>query len=321
MKRARPHLATMVVKANEYLQHRRSLGFELGSTGYVLLDFAAFADETQPGRSLTTDLIVRWATRSERHSSRYRAARLSIVRGFARFLVARGEDGEVPGVRVLPGDFRRGQPHIYSDEQLRDLLRAARSLVPVYALRPHVYEALFGVLASTGLRISEALALRKRDVDLDRGVLHIEKTKFRKSRLVPIHETVARHLRQFAALRERGPDASVSEFFLVGRGGRPLPYSTVRTTFRRLVAQLGWKSNGTLPRPRLHDLRHTFACRRVLQWYRDGVDVDHALASLSTYMGHGKLTDTYWYLSASGGLLGIASERFERFASEKGSAQ
>lgn len=311
----------MVEKANEYLEHRRSLGFELGSSGYVLLDFAAFADEAQPGRPLTTDLMLHWATRSERHSSRYRAARLSILRGFARFLVSRGDKGEVPDGRVLPGEFRRGQPHIYSDEQLVELLRAARSLAPVYALRPHVYEALFGLLASTGLRISEALVLEERDVDLDDGVLHIEKTKFRKSRLVPIHETVVCQLRQFASLRERDPDACVSKHFLVGRGGRPLPYSTVRTTFRRLVADLGWKSNGTLPRPRIHDLRHTFACRRVLQWYRDGVNVDHALASLSTYMGHGKLTDTYWYLSASGGLLGIASERFKRFALGRGSLQ
>lgn len=321
MKRVRRQPATMVAKANEYLEHRRSLGFELGSSGGVLLDFAAFADETQAGLPLTTDIIVHWATRSERHSSRYRAARLSIVRGFARFLVARGDDGDVPDARILPGDFRRGQPHIYSDEQLRELLRAARSLVPVYALRPHVYEALFGLLASTGLRISEALALRKRDVDLDGSVLRVEKTKFRKSRLVPIHETVARHLRQFAELRAGHRDAGVSECLLVGRGGRPLPYSTVRTTFRRLVAQLGWKSNGTLPRPRIHDLRHTFACRRILQWYHDGIDVDHALASLSTYMGHGKLTDTYWYLSASGALLGIAGERFERFAFGKGPLQ
>lgn len=321
MRRAKPRPATLVAKANEYLEHRRSLGFELGSSGSVLRDFAGFADEAQPGRPLTTDLIMKWVTRSERHSCRYRAARLSIVRGFARFLVARGDDGEVPDMRVLPSAFRRGQPHIYNDEQLRDLLRAARSLLPVYALRPHVYEVLFGLLASTGLRISEALALRRRDVDLDDGLLRIEKTKFRKSRLVPIHETVVFHLRRFAALRGRDPDGRVSECFLVGRGGRSLPYSTVRTTFRGLVEQLGWESNGTLPRPRLHDLRHTFACRRVLQWYRDGADVDHALASLCTYMGHGKLTDTYWYLSASGGLLGIASERFERFASRRGPLQ
>jgi integrase len=308
---------TMVGRAKEYLAYRRSLGFELGSSGYVLLDFAAFADRVQPGRRLTSDLVVRWATRSERYSSRYRAARLSIVRGFARFLVARDGDGEVPDMRILPGGFRRGQPHVYTDEQLRELLGAAASLAPIYPLRPHTYEALFGLLASTGLRVSEALALRKLDAELEQGLLRVRDTKFRKSRLVPIHGTVARHLQRFAARRDQEPEARASEWFLVGRHGHPLPYSTVRATFRTLVAQLGWRSNGTLPRPRIHDLRHAFACRRILLWYRDGVDVEHALASLTTYMGHAKLTDTYWYLSASGALLGIASARFERFAARE----
>ena len=311
----------MVGRAKEYLAYRRSLGFELGSSGYVLLDFAAFADQVQPGRSLTNDLALRWATKSEQHSSCYRAARLSIVRGFARFLVARDGEGEVPDLRVLPSPFRRHQPHIYTEEQVHELLHAAACLLPVYALRPHVYEALFGLLASTGLRISEALVLQRQDADLERGVLRIRDTKFRKSRLVPTHDTVTRHLQSFAACRDQEPAARVSEWFFVGRHGRPLPYSTVRTTFRKLVNQLGWQSNGTLPRPRIHDLRHTFACRRILEWYRDGVDVDHALASLSTYMGHGKLTDTYWYLTASGALLGVAGERFERFALPKGPLQ
>lgn len=305
---------TMVGRAKEYLAYRRSLGFELRSSEYVLLDFAAFADQVQPGQSLTNDLALRWATRSERHSSRYRATRLSIIRGFARFLVARDGEGEVPDLRALPGRFRRHQPHIYTDEQVHELLHAASCLRPVYALRPHVYGALFGLLASTGLRISEALALRRQDADLGRHVLRIKNTKFRKSRLVPIHSTVADHLRSFATCRDREPDARVSDWFFVGRG-KPLPYSTVRTTFRKLADQLEWQSNGTLPRPRIHDLRHTFAVRRILEWYRDGVDVEHALASLSTYMGHGKLTDTYWYLTASGALLGVAGKRFERFVS------
>lgn len=314
MKSVKRQPMTMVGRAEKYLAYRRSLGFALRSAGSVLLDFATFADQVQPGRCLTTDLVVRWATGSEQHSIRYRAERLSIVRGFARFLVAHDGEGEVPDMRVLPGGVRRNQPHIYTDEQLRELLRAVGSLPPAHSLRPRVYETLFGLLASTGLRISEALALRQQDVDLERFVLRIRETKFRKSRLVPIHDTVAAHLQSFAARRDREPDARTSEWFLVGRHGRPLPYSTVRTTFRKIVVQLGWQSNGTLPRPRIHDLRHTFACRRILQWYREDVDVDHALASLSTYMGHGKLTDTYWYLSASGALLGIANDRFERFA-------
>jgi integrase len=309
---------TMVERAREYLTYRRSLGFKLESAECVLLDFAVFADTVQPGQCLTRDVVLRWATRDQRHSSKYRVARLSIVRGFARFLVALEGVGEVPDMRVLPGGFRRRQPHIYTDRQLCELVDAATRLHPTYPLRPHVYKTLFGLLASTGLRISEALALRRGDVNLEQGVLRIRETKFRKSRLVPIDGTVARELRRFADCRDQEPDCSVSDMFLVGRRGQPLPYSTVRTAFRRLATKLGWKSNGTLPLPRIHDLRHSFACRRILLWYREGIDIDRALASLSTYMGHGKLTDTYWYLTSSGAVFDIARDRFERFASRGG---
>ena len=306
----------MVEHAEEYLAHRRSLGFEFDRAGYVLLDFAAFADQMQPGHHLTSDLALQWATRSAHHSSRYRAARLSIVRGFARFIAAQDGEGEVPDTRVLAREFRRSQPHIYTDEQVGELLQAAASLHPTYSLRPHVYEALFGLLASTGLRVSEALALHRRDADFAGSVLLIRQTKFRKSRLVPIHDTVVQHLHHFCKHRDRETGAHMSEWLLVGRRGGPLPYSTVRNTFGKIRERLGWRSNGTLPHPRIHDLRHTFACKRILQWYRDGIDVDHAIASLSTYLGHGKVTDTYWYLSASGALLDIANDRFERFALE-----
>lgn len=306
---------TMVARAREYLAHRRGLGFEFGSASYVLLDFARFADRIGHRRPLTTELILRWATRSDQHTRKYKAERLSIVRGFARFLAAQDGESQVPDMRLLGIRCPRQQPHVYTEEQLCQLLKAAADLRPVYPLRPHVYETLFGLLASTGLRVSEALALRRSDVDLESRVLQVRFTKFRKSRLVPIHETVAEALRRFAKRRDQDQDAGATEWFFVGRHGNPLPYSTVRNTFRAIRHRLGWRSNGTLPLPRIHDLRHSFACRRLVQWYRSGIDVDHAIASLSTYLGHRKVTDTYWYLSASGGLLGLASERFERFAS------
>lgn len=315
MKAARQARITMAARAQEYLVYRRRLGFQLDSAGYVLADFARFADRMRRQPPLTSELILRWATRSDRHTKRYQAERLSIVRGFARFLAAQDGESQIPDVRLLAGRFRREQPHIYTPEQLHQLLKAAASLRPVYALRPHVYETLFGLLASTGLRVSEALALHRSDVDLGAGVIQVRQTKFRKSRLVPTHATVDRALGRFAARRDQEPDVRASEWFFVGRHGRPLPYSTVRSTFGGIRRRLGWGCNGTLPHPRIHDLRHSFACRRLLQWYRDGVDVDHAITSLSTYLGHGKVTDTYWYLSASGGLLSFANKRFERFAS------
>jgi integrase len=170
-------------------------------------------------------------------------------------------------------------------------------------------------LACTGLRVSEALKLTFAHVDLDRGILRIEKTKFKKSRLVPLHPTTTHALRRYAkarhgrwALRDEGA-------FFVGLDGRRLSYRAVCVAFRRLRNVLGWKKgNGELPRPRIHDLRHSFACRRLLCWYRQGKNVHNLVAALSTYLGHGKVTDTYWYLTGTPELLAIAGGRFERFA-------
>lgn len=308
---------TMVARAEKYLAHRRALGFELESTGTVLLDFARFVDSIGHDGPLTTELMLRWATRSMDHSIRYRAARLSIVRGFAQHLATEDERGEVPDMRLLASGFRRKQPHIYTDRQLSQLVAAAAHLSPTYPLRPHTYAAFFGLLASTGLRVSEAIGLQSDDVDLRAGVLIIKETKFRKSRLVPMHASVVQALVRYAARRNRDPDARSARSFFVGAHGKALPYSTVRCTFRRICRRLGWRSNGMLPRPRIHDLRHSFACRRLLRWYRRGVDVDGAIASLSTYLGHGKVTDTYWYLSGTAELLSLVGRRFERFASAR----
>jgi integrase len=313
----RRRTSTIVARARKYLAHRRALGFELESTGNILLDFARFADSIGQEAPLTTELMLRWATSSKDHSIRYRAARLSAVRGFARHLAAEDGRGEVPDMRLLTSGFRREQPHIYTDRQLHQLLAAAAHLSPAYPLRPHTYATFFGLLASTGVRVSEAIALQRDDVDLRTGVLVIKETKFRKSRLVPMHATVVHALHQYAARCDRDPDARSSRSFFVGARGKALSYTTVRHTFRGICRRLGWQSNGTRPRPRIHDLRHSFACRRLLRWYREGVDVDGAIASLSTYLGHGKVTDTYWYLSATTELLALVGERFERFASSR----
>lgn len=304
---------TTVGRAREYLAYRRSLGFALEAAEYVLLDFARFADRCGHLGPLTTSLMLRWASGVEGHSDRYRSERLSIVRGFARHLAAQDGRSQVPDMRLLASTNRRVQPHIYSDRQLRDLVTAAAKLKQDYSLRPHTYATLFALLASTGLRVSEALGLRQSDVDLRAGVLLVRQTKFRKTRLVPMHPTVTRAMRQFADYCDDDANLGPSAWFF-GRRSRPLPYSTVRGTFRRLCDQLGWRSNGALPRPRIQDLRHSFACRRLLKWYREGVDIEQAIASLSTYLGHAKVTDTYWYLSGTGELLSIAGERFQKFA-------
>lgn len=304
---------TLVDRVQEYLAHRRALGFSLKIAGTQLLQFARFADRRRHRGPLTTSLILEWACLPKNATPRYRAERLSIVRGFAGYLAGQDGQSQVPGRHLLGRNHDRRQPHIYTDRQLRQLVLAAGQLAPVYPLRPHAYSALFGLLASTGLRVSEALSLRLEHVDLSQGILFVEQTKFRKSRLVPLHLTVVVALRHYSALRAKQPVAMRSAAFFIGANGLRLPYTTVRHTFRRISNQLSWRSNGSLPLPRIHDLRHTFACRRLLLWHQQGVDVDRCIVALSTYLGHGKVSDTYWYLTGTPQLLTTVGTRFEQF--------
>jgi integrase len=166
-----------------------------------------------------------------------------------------------------------------------------------------------GLLASTGLRISETLRLRTDEVDWVYQLLVIKETKFCKSRLVPFHPSVAAKLRAYLTARSQHILLPKADTLFLSDRGTALKYSKVRNTFRHLCKQLGWNSAGSRPRPRLYDLRHTFACRRLLTWYQEGVEIDHAITSLSTYLGHVHVNDTYWYLEAVPDLLQLATAR------------
>jgi integrase/recombinase XerD len=242
------------------------------------------------------------------------------VRPFARYVAASEPRTEIPPLGLLGPSHRRLPPHIYSREEIAALLRAAAALSPIGGLRPRTYTTLFGLLVSTGLRISEALRLAQADVDLAAGVLTVRETKFRKTRLVPLHPSASRALGRYAAQRDRVHRQPPQPTFFLSEAGRPLAYSTVRTTFLRLRQALGWCRPGHRS-PRIHDARHTFACHCLQRWYQDGADVDQHLLALSTYLGHAKVSDTYWYLTATPGLLGTPAARFERFAQRGEGAQ
>ena len=311
---------TMVQQAKEYLQQRRSMGFALESQGYLLLKFAESLDRSGHRGPLTTDAALRWVNLPKAASRNYRARRLSVVRCFARYLAVRDGRSEVPGRNLIAKLSFHQRPHLYSQQELEQLLEAAGRLLPTYPLRRLTYQTLFGLLACTGLRVSEALRLTCALVDLDRGVLRIEKTTFKKSRLAPLHPTATHALRRYAKARYGQHAFRDEDPFFVGRDGNCLLYRGVSRVFQRLRDTLGWnKGNGEWPRPRIHDLRHSFACRRLLYWYRRGKDVHNLVAALSTYLGHGKVSDTYWYLTGTPELLAIAGSRFERFVrAEKG---
>jgi integrase len=307
----------MQERVNAYLTTRRRLGYALHIEGQQLQRFAQFADARGHAGAITTDLALAWACASARSGPIGRARRLDVVRPLAKFCAPFEAETQIPPTGALGPAHRRLTPHIYTDAEVDQLLAAAGELIPTRGLRPASMQCLLGLLAATGLRVSEALHLQRDDVDLERGVLCVRQTKLRKSRYVPLHPSAGAALSEYAALRDRHlPLCRETAFFLLD-DGRPLRYGHALHAFQRIRGQLGC---GRQPgrRPRLYDLRHTFACRRLLAWYQDGVDVTWAVPLLSTYLGHVKVTDTYWYLTGIPALMAVAGERFERLAQPDG---
>ncbi len=305
----------MVQLVEEYLDYRRRLGFQLRSEGQMLLEFARFADGVGHTGPLATELAVRWARLPAGAAPLYQARRLEVVRCFARHRAIFDPATEVPPERLLGPAHRRTDPSIYSEAELAALLAAASRLASPTGLRPHTYATLIGLPICTGLRISEALKMSRGDVDWGQGWIMIRASKFHKSRLVPLHPTAVPVWREYARHRDLLHPIARSESFFISDRGSALPYSTVRQTFRKLCSQLPDPRRPDGRAPRLHDIRHTFACSRLLRSYAEGVDLDHAVASLSTYLGHAKVSDTYWYLTGIPELLDLAAGRFERFTS------
>lgn len=303
---------TILLKALEdYLSLRRRLGYKLRDPGTYLHDFVSFL-ERQGAAHITTDLALRWAMQPANAQPAHWAARLRAIRLFAQHHSASDPCTEIPPPRLLPYRCRRKRPYVYSVTEIRRLLTATKDLYSTTGLRPWTYSTLLGLLAVTGLRVSEALGLNRDDVDLRQGILTIRSTKFNKTRLVPVHATTRDVLRQYGRRRDRiHPKPKTPGFFVSERGTR-LEHSCVSRTFYKLSRWVGLRGPSDHHGPRLHDFRHGFAVRTVLRWYREGVDVDSQMTVLSTYLGHGHVTDTYWYLSSVPELLHLAAARLER---------
>lgn len=301
-------------RVEAYLNTRRGLGYKLRIEGEELERFALFAETRGHHSALTAELALTWANASQKGTSISRARRLEVVRCLAKYCVLFEPETEIPAPGLLGPAHRRVKPHIYSETEIADLLAAAAHLPPKGGLRPQTMQCFLGLLASTGLRVREALHLTRKNIDFIAGVLTVWKTKFRKSRHVPLHSTTLEALNEYALLRDRCVPYPQTPYFFINDGGQPFQYRHARYAFDQLRRQLGWETPG-VRKPRLYDLRHTFACRRLQLWYEEGVDVDWALPFLSTYLGHGKVTDTYWYLTGTPSLMAIVSARFERAAS------
>lgn len=296
----------------DYLAMRRALGFKLADTGRALADFISFL-ECKKVPHITTRSALEWAQRPAHVQPAMWAQRLTWVRGFARYRKATDPKTEIPPSHLLPFQPKRARPYLYTDQEVRRLLKASLGLSPTDALRRWTYQGLLGLLAVSGLRIGEALSLRLSDVDLHNAVLTVQGTKFGKSRLVPLHSSTRKVLSAYKSRRNRYlENRAASDFFFVSQRGNRLDGGQVRRTFYELSRQTGLRGESDSHGPRLHDFRHRFAVRVLVKWYRAGKDVERCLPILSTYLGHVHVADTYWYLTACPELMGLVVKRLEK---------
>jgi integrase len=307
---------TITAQVEDYLVSRRAMGFDLLGEGYQLRAFARFAGGQDDAETLTLELLLRWVQGSVAPGPVTAARRTEVLRPFLKYCRQFDPCCPVIPLGLCGPGHRRLSPHIYTEAEVTALLGAAGELKPD-GLRPLTYVTLFGLLAATGMRLSEALHLERKDMNLDQASLTVRETKFKKSRLVPIHVTTANALALYrkatlASLRRSG----IETVFLTS-DGQPIPKRTIHNVFDRLRRRLGWVARGGHAQPRIHDLRHTFICQALLRGQQDN-RIDHVADAISTYVGHAKVSDTYWYISATPELMSEASQRFSRFSSGGG---
>lgn len=296
----------------DYLSLRRSLGFKLEREGSLLPDFVAFLDQSG-SPVITSALAFAWAKQPAAATAYWWATRLSMVRAFARYVRTIDAKTEVPPDDVLPRSRPRQQPYIYSAADVMGLMAVTRQIRDPF--RAHTYRTLIGVLASTGMRVGEVIGLDRTDLDREEAVITVRDSKFGKSREVPLHSTTLEAIEDYARHRRRRFSRPLSPAFLLSLAGTRLHYKNVHLAFLRLVQWAGL-SEGKPRRPRIHDLRHSFAVRTLTDAYRAGLDVERQLPLLSTYLGHVNPSSTYWYLSAVPELMDVSARRLENSLGE-----
>jgi len=303
---------------DDYLSLRRVLGFELRRTAQALPQFVRFVDHEEAS-FITTELALRWAQEDPEASSVTHADRLAMVRRFAAWRSVEDPRTEIPPVGLLPRRYQRPTPYIYSNKEVESIVSSAASLPSATGLRSVTFSTVFGLLAVSGMRIGEAVALDRDDVNLRVGVITIRTGKFGKSRFVPIHATTNDVLGHYSKKRDATlPTVRTRAFFVTERGCRVSAWSA-GDNFIKVSHMIGLRSptvDGRRGRgPRLHDLRHRFAVSTLIQWYRSSADVDREIPKLATYLGHKGRNQVYWYLEAVPELLQLATERARQGAS------
>jgi integrase len=301
-------MTTLRQSMAEYLAVRRALGYKLEQTERFLGQLLDYLDAIGVDR-ITVEHALAWATLPGR-GQHWHAMRLGAVRGFARYLHEVDPRVEVPAADLLPDKSSRAVPYLYTDAQIGALIEAASTLR--IAHKTATFQTLFGLLAATGVRIGEALALDRSDFDAVAGTLTVRNAKFGKSRELPLHATTTSGLTRYVRRRDRPRPVGATEALLLSSVGTRLWISDVQTCFRALRSRAGILPRSAACRPRLHDIRHSFAVRTLLDAYRTDGDAGPTVAALSTYLGHVNPDKTYWYLHAAPELMELAGERLER---------
>jgi integrase len=294
---------------DDYLRLRRGLGFKLERAGQILPQLVSHLEAAGAG-TVTRELAISWAKLPASARPQHWAARLAIARGFAVYLQTIDPATEVPPAGVFAVRYQRPTPYLWSDADIRRLLSAARALTP--PLKAASYETLFGLLAVSGMRVGEAVALGRDDIDLDAGLITISEqiAKLEKARLVPLHPSTVVALDRYATQRDRLCPTPRSTRYFISSIGSGLTRSEVAKTLRKLTTTLGLRT-GTV-HPVAHQLRHAFAVRTLIDWQRSGVPIDERIVLLSTYLGHVSPAESYWYLTATPELMGLAADRLDQ---------
>ena len=304
-------------RLDAYLAIRQAMGYAMRAERTLLRNFVDAVDRQEPGWPIRAQMAVDWACQSSgQRGPGGQASRLSMARQFLLHLQVNYPETEVPARCLLPG-YRRQTPYLFTDVDVDALIVEARRAGPLGGLRPHTLVTLIQTLAGTGIRVGEATRLTISDVQIDLvpARLLIRQTKFRKSRLVPIHPTMAELLRDYQRQRSTFGYEGLSDAFLVSEQGSHLQLGTLARWFSRLLRRTGIHPGPGQRRPCLRNFRHTFAVRRLQAWYQEGANVQRMLPHLSVYLGHVRPQESYWYLTATPELLGKAAERFQGYAS------
>jgi len=307
-------MKTLSQRLDEYLVLRRAMGFDLSFDERVLRKFTTYGDENGFDR-ISTPLFLDWKANYGSADNNTWARRLGMVRRFAFWLAEHDDRTEIPSSQLVMGRYRRRVPYIYAPKQIADIVAETGRLQSPYGLRAALWQTLFGLIAVTGMRVNEALSLKRHDVDLENAVLIVRNTKNGRDRQLPVNKDTAAQLASYASLRDRLVETKSPRFF-IKEDGKPAGDCGARYNFAQVSRNVGLRSPQAFNRhgrgPRIHDLRHSFAVHTILDWFREGRDIEAEMYKLSTYLGHSEPKHTFWYIEAVPELMQLAAARAER---------